>query len=61
MSVWKRCLLIAAVAAGLGGCVAYPADPYYGGGYYAAPPVSGTVVIDGGHRGGGGWNHGRRW
>jgi hypothetical protein len=37
-------ILSVAVALGLlalGGCVAYPAEPYgyYGGGYYAAPPV----------------------
>jgi hypothetical protein len=52
-----RILLVGAVALGLGGCVAYPAGPYYGGyGYapYYAAPVAGTVVIGGG----GGW-HGR--
>jgi hypothetical protein len=52
-----RVLLIGAVALGLGGCVAYPAGPYYGGygygyGYapYYAPPVVGGVFI-GGDRG----------
>lgn len=53
-----RLALLGAVVLGLGGCVAYPAGPYYGGGYgyapyYYGPPVSGTVVV-----GGGGW-HGR--
>ncbi|HEV8015562.1 MAG TPA: hypothetical protein VGP48_08500 [Stellaceae bacterium] len=48
-----RVLLIGAVALGLGGCVAYPAGPYYGGyGYapapYYGPPVVGSVFIGGG-------------
>jgi hypothetical protein len=52
----KRIVLIAVAAAGLAGCVAYPAP-----GYYAAdpccygPPVSGTVVIGGGGGGGRHW------
>jgi hypothetical protein len=61
-----------ALAASLGGCVAYPAYPDYGGGYYSsgyygAPSYSGAVVaFDGGggyHRGGyhhRGWRH-RHW
>jgi hypothetical protein len=55
-----RILLVGAVALGLGGCVAYPAGPYYGGygyaPYYYGPPVAGTVVIGGGGGGGGGWH-----
>lgn len=56
-SGWMRFLLVAAVALGLSGCVAYP-DPYYGyGGYgypaYYGPPVTGSVFI-----GGGGWHDG---
>jgi hypothetical protein len=57
-----RFLLVAAVAVGLSGCVAYP-DPYYGYSYgypaYYGPPVSGSVYI-----GGGGWHdgwHHRHW
>jgi len=60
-SGWMRFLVVAAVALGLAGCVAYP-DPYYGGyGYgpaYYGPPVTGSIFI------GGGWNDGwghRRW
>jgi hypothetical protein len=59
---WIRVLLVGGVALGLGGCVAYPADPYYGYGYgypaYYGPPVVGSVFI-----GGGGWHPGwhRRW
>ncbi|MBE9605431.1 hypothetical protein IAI18_11175 [Acetobacteraceae bacterium H6797] len=37
-----RALLLAAVGAGLAGCVAYPAPGYYGGYYgprYYGPPV----------------------
>ena len=54
----KHAVLAAAVALGLGGCVAYPApgpygyyeQPYYGyGPAYYGPPVVGTVVIGGGH------------
>lgn len=65
-SGWMRLALVAAVALGLSGCVAYP-DPYYGGGYgygypaYYGPPVTGSVFIGGG---GGGWNRGwghRNW
>jgi hypothetical protein len=60
----KRTILVALAAAGLSGCVAYPAPGYYGAypaydGYYAAPapyyyapPVYGGVIIGGG---------GRRW
>jgi hypothetical protein len=63
-SGWMRLALVAAVALGLAGCVAYP-DPYYGGygyGYpaYYGPPVTGSVFIGGG----GGWHDGwgrRRW
>jgi hypothetical protein len=55
-----RFLLVAAVALGLSGCVAYPAGPYgYGYGYapyYYGPPVAGTVVV-----GGGGWHRGCCW
>lgn len=51
----KLVIAAGALALGLTGCVAYPADPYYGtyydgydgyqgSGYYAAPVVSGTVV-----------------
>lgn len=60
-SGWMRFALVAAVALGLSGCVAYP-DPYYGyGGYpaYYGPPVAGSVYI-----GGGGWHDGwghRHW
>ena len=64
MSGWMRFALVAAVALGLSGCVAYP-DPYYGYGYpaYYAPPVAGSVYIGGGggwYRGGGGWGY-NRW
>ena len=56
MSGWWRFALVAAVALGLAGCVAYP-DPYYGYGYgypaYYGPPVSGSIFI-----GGGGWHNG---
>jgi hypothetical protein len=53
----KHAVLAAAVALGLGGCVAYPApgpygyyeQPYYYGPAYYGPPVVGTVVIGGGH------------
>jgi hypothetical protein len=59
-SGWMRFLLVAAVALGLSGCVAYPAGPYgYGYGYapyYYGPPVAGTVVV-----GGGGWHRGCCW
>jgi hypothetical protein len=63
-SGWMRLALVAAVALGLAGCVAYP-DPYYGGygyGYpaYYGPPVTGSVFIGGG----GGWHDSwgrRRW
>jgi hypothetical protein len=63
-SGWMRFLLVAAVALGLTGCVAYP-DPYYGGGYgygpaYYGPPVTGSIFIGGG----GGWHDGwgrRHW
>jgi hypothetical protein len=53
-------LVALALAAVLGGCVAYPAYPeygggYYGGGYYGAPVYSGGVVAFGG-----GW-HGHGW
>lgn len=62
-----RILLVGAVALGLGGCVAYPAGPYYGGynygyggygysPYYYGPPIAGTVVIGGGR----GWHRGWR-
>jgi hypothetical protein len=59
-----------ALAALLGGCVAYPAYPgygyygggYYGGGYYGAPYYSGGVVAFGGgwgwHDHDGGWRGG---
>ena len=57
---------VLALAALLGGCVAYPAYPgygyssgYYGGGYYGAPYYSGGVVAFGG-----GWHDhdgDRRW
>jgi hypothetical protein len=62
-SGWMRFALVAAVALGLSGCVAYP-DPYYGYGYpaYYGPPVAGSVYIGGG--GGGGWHDGwghRHW
>lgn len=57
----KYAVLAAAVALGLGGCVAYPApgygyyeQPYYP--YYYGPPVVGTVIIGGG---GGHFHHGR--
>jgi len=54
-SGWMRFALVAAVALGLSGCVAYP-DPYYGSGYgypaYYGPPVAGSVYI-----GGGDWHH----
>jgi len=60
-SGWMRFLVVAAIALGLAGCVAYP-DPYYGGyGYgpaYYGPPVTGSIFI------GGGWHDGwgrRRW
>jgi hypothetical protein len=53
----KHAILVAAVALGLGGCVAYPAPgygyygsyerPYYHP-YYYGPPVVGTVIIGGG-------------
>lgn len=48
-------LLLGTLALGLGGCVYYPADPYYGGGYgyspyYYGPPVVGGVFIGGGGR-----------
>jgi hypothetical protein len=55
-----------ALAALLGGCVAYPAYPGYGyngyyGGYYGAPYYAGpTVAVGGGwgwHGGGGDWHH----
>jgi hypothetical protein len=39
-----RVLLIGAVALGLGGCVAYPAGPYYGGYGYAPAPYYGPRV-----------------
>jgi len=36
----KKIALIALVAATLGGCVVYPAGPYYGPrAYYGGPPV----------------------
>lgn len=54
----KHVVLVAAVALGLGGCVAYPAPGYYSYGYYDSqpayypyyygPPVVGSVVIGGG-------------
>jgi hypothetical protein len=55
---------VLALAALLGGCVAYPAYPSYGysgggyyGGYYGAPYYSGGVVAFGG-----GWrDHDRDW
>ena len=59
-------LMALALAAALGGCVAYPAYPeygggYYGGGYYGAPVYSGGVVAFGGGRHGHGWRgHHRR-
>lgn len=60
-SGWMRFLVVAAVALGLAGCVAYP-DPYYGGyGYgpaYYGPPVTGSVFIGGGWHDG--WGH-RHW
>jgi hypothetical protein len=65
MTGWMRFALVAAVALGLSGCVAYP-DPYYGyGGYpgYYAAPVAGSVYIGGGggyhHGGWGGYHHWR--
>ena len=59
-TIMKRALLVAVAAAGLSGCVAYPAGGYYAEPGYDAAPVSGEVVIDGGgggHYGGGG----RHW
>jgi len=60
-SGWMRFALVAAVALGLAGCVAYP-DPYYGYGsgypYYYGPPVTGSVYIGGGWHDG--WHH-RDW
>ncbi|HWE72577.1 MAG TPA: hypothetical protein VG328_05400 [Stellaceae bacterium] len=61
-SGWMRFALVAAVALGLSGCVAYP-DPYYGyGGYpsYYGPPVAGSVYIGGGGGWHGGWGY-RHW
>jgi hypothetical protein len=65
---WIKLALIGAVTLGLSGCVAYPADPYYGWGYgpaYYAPPVTGSIFIGGGWgRGWGGWHGGwggRHW
>jgi hypothetical protein len=58
-----RSVLIGAAIIGLGGCVAYPADPYYGYGYpaYYGPPVAGTVWIGGSHWRGGGWHDHDHW
>ncbi len=53
-------LAVAGALLALGGCVAYPAEPYYGGGYYAAPaPVVVAPTFGGfGYYGHGGWGHG---
>ena len=59
-SGWMRFALVAALALGLAGCVAYPA-PYYGYGYgypYYGAPVAGSVYIGGGWHDGG---HRRDW
>jgi hypothetical protein len=57
-SRWRLPLAALALAALLGGCVAYPAYPGYG--YYGAPYYPGGVVAFGGGWGGHGW-HGRNW
>lgn len=56
-SGWMRFMLVAAVALGLSGCVAYPAGPYGYSAYpyYYGPPVAGAVFI------GGGWGRGCCW
>jgi hypothetical protein len=56
-----RVLLIGAVALGLGGCVAYPAGPYYGGYGYGYAPYYGPPVVGGVFIGGGGGRFHRDW
>jgi len=50
-----RALLLAAVGAGLAGCVAYPAPGYYGGGGYYGPRYYGPPAYYGPP------HHYRRW
>lgn len=57
-SRWRLPLAVLALAALLGGCVAYPAYPGYG--YDGAPYYPGGVVAFGGGWSGHGW-HGRNW